>query len=171
MNARHSRAHHDSQNRISATLPALSYHQPLRAFQCPGGLGSSHHDAHGRQRGPLRGDGRVGITHSQFENRPPLAEWLDGAEAKAAELSIEQQANLREMRWHYAQAIAVPGDLVQAKTLAGYRCENQWREQRQNNDWQGFRPNLEAVIAWCEKKPGSLGAHWQGRLRCPAGQI
>lgn len=94
-----------------------------------------------------------------LKTSPRLAEWLDSAEAKAAELSIEQQANLREMRWHYAQAIAVPGDLVQAKTLAGYRCENQWREQRHNNDWQGFRPNLEAVIALVREEAQARSAH------------
>ncbi len=44
-----------------------------------------------------------------LKTSPRLAEWLDSAEAKATELSIEQRANLREMRWHYAQAIAVPG--------------------------------------------------------------
>lgn len=62
-------------------------------------------------------------------------------------LAIEQRANLREMLYQYQQASLVPGDLVQAKTKMAYQCENAWREQRKNNDWLGFKANLNAVIA------------------------
>ena len=73
-----------------------------------------------------------------------LAEHLHGAADEP--LSIEQEANLREMLYQYQQANLVPGDLVQAKTKMAYQCENAWREQRKNNDWLGFKPNLKAVI-------------------------
>lgn len=62
-------------------------------------------------------------------------------------LTSEQHANLREMQYQYRQATLVPGELVQAKTKMAYQCENAWREQRKNNDWQGFKPNLKAIIA------------------------
>ncbi|MCE9686450.1 carboxypeptidase M32 [Shewanella sp. AS16] len=81
----------------------------------------------------------------ELKTAPMLAEGL--AQASREPLTGEQQANLREMRYHYQQATLVPGDLVQAKTLQGYKCENAWREQRKHNDWHGFKPNLEAVIA------------------------
>jgi carboxypeptidase Taq len=62
-------------------------------------------------------------------------------------LSMMQKANLAEMQHQYLQASVIPKELVEAKTRLGYQCENAWREQRINNDWQGFKPNLEAVIA------------------------
>jgi len=68
------------------------------------------------------------------------------AEAVQESLSIEQFANLREMKYRFTQASMVPADLVQAKTKLAYTCEHAWRLQRKNNDWQGFKPNLEALI-------------------------
>ncbi|QYJ77953.1 carboxypeptidase M32 [Shewanella acanthi] len=67
-------------------------------------------------------------------------------------LSSNQRANLREMNYQYQQATVVPGELVQAKTKMAYQCENAWREQRKNNDWQGFKPNLKAVIALAKEE-------------------
>ncbi|MCE9677886.1 carboxypeptidase M32 [Shewanella sp. AS1] len=67
--------------------------------------------------------------------------------ASQESLNEHERANVREMRYQYQQANLVPATLVEAQTKAGYLCENGWREQRQNNDWQGFKPNLEAVIA------------------------
>lgn len=61
-------------------------------------------------------------------------------------LNIEQAANLREMQYQYFQANIVPASLVQSKTQLAYQCEHAWRVQRKNNDWQGFKPNLEALI-------------------------
>lgn len=68
-------------------------------------------------------------------------------EAKLESLTLEQQANVREMEYHYQLANAVSGELVERKSLAASLCEHAWREQRPNNDWQGFKPNLETVIA------------------------
>lgn len=79
-----------------------------------------------------------------------LAEHLHSATDES--LTTEQQANLREMQYQYQQANLVPGDLVQAKTKMAYQCENAWREQRKNNDWQGFKPNLKAVIALAKEE-------------------
>ncbi|MCG9695854.1 carboxypeptidase M32 [Shewanella sp. Isolate11] len=81
----------------------------------------------------------------QLKTQPDLAEHL--AAAAQAPLSAIEQANVREMNYQYHQANVVPAQLVEAQTKTGYRCENAWREQRKNNDWQGFKPNLEAVIA------------------------
>ncbi|GIU41705.1 carboxypeptidase M32 [Shewanella sairae] len=76
------------------------------------------------------------------------APMLAGTIAQAQEqvLTAEQQANLREINYQFLQANAVPGDLVEAKTKAAYHCEQAWREQRKNNDWQGFKPNLEQLM-------------------------
>ncbi len=36
--------------------------------------------------------------------------------------------------------------LVEAKSLAGSRCEHAWRSQRPANDWTGFADNLREVV-------------------------
>ena len=35
---------------------------------------------------------------------------------------------------------------MEAKSLAGSRCEHAWRQQRPANDWQGFSANLKEVV-------------------------
>ncbi len=86
----------------------------------------------------------------QLKTQTDLAERL--ANAAEEPLSNEEQANLREMAYQYHQANIVPAKLVEARTKAGYKCENAWRDQRKNNDWQGFKPNLEAVIALTQEE-------------------
>ncbi|NCB60455.1 MAG: carboxypeptidase M32, partial [Gammaproteobacteria bacterium] len=73
-----------------------------------------------------------------------VADWLNTAENE--ELSDHQKANLHEMRRRWQNAALLPDDLVQARALAGSRCEHAWREQRKNNDWKGFEPNLKIVV-------------------------
>lgn len=76
---------------------------------------------------------------------PEVGEWLLAA-AEETELTIEQKANLHEMHRRWLNASLLPADLVQARSLAGARCEHGWREQRKNNDWKGFYPNLKTVV-------------------------
>ncbi|WOT05745.1 carboxypeptidase M32 [Shewanella youngdeokensis] len=80
-----------------------------------------------------------------LKTAPMLEDTIAAAEQES--LSGEQQANLREIRYQFQQANIVPGSLVEAKTKAAYHCEQAWREQRSQNDWQGFKPNLENVLA------------------------
>ena len=67
--------------------------------------------------------------------------------ARSESLSPDQQANLHEMRRHWKQAICLPADLVEARSLAASRCENDWRRQRSENDWDGFLPRFEHLVA------------------------
>jgi carboxypeptidase Taq len=53
---------------------------------------------------------------------------------------------LREIRRDWRDANALPEALVEAKTLAGAKCEHAWRLQRQANDWQGFLENFRDVV-------------------------
>lgn len=69
---------------------------------------------------------------------------LDRAQQES--LDDIEQANLREMRRQYDNAILVPEYLVEAKSLAGARCEHAWRVQRPANDWEGFSDNLREVV-------------------------
>lgn len=69
---------------------------------------------------------------------------LDRAQQEA--LNELDGANLLEMRRQYDNAVLVPAALVEAKSLAGARCEHAWRAQRPANDWDGFSDNLRDVV-------------------------
>lgn len=73
-----------------------------------------------------------------------LAEWL--REAEQEPLGDIERANLREMWRDWHEATALPGSLIEAKTIAGARCEHAWRSQRPANDWPGFLENFREVV-------------------------
>jgi carboxypeptidase Taq len=75
---------------------------------------------------------------------PQLKGWLDAAAQEP--LDDLARANLREIRRDWRDANALPESLVEAKTLAGARCEHAWRSQRQANDWKGFLENFREVV-------------------------
>ena len=66
---------------------------------------------------------------------PRLVDWLRAAEDEP--LDDIQRANLREIRRDWRNANALPESLVEAKTLAGAKCEHAWRSQRPANDGTG----------------------------------
>lgn len=66
--------------------------------------------------------------------------------AQQESLNDVEQANLKEMQRAWQQATLLPASLVEAKSLAGSRCEHAWRTQRPANDWQGFSANLKEVV-------------------------
>ncbi len=80
----------------------------------------------------------------ELQNKPELADWYDGAALE--DLSFEQSASLREMRRVWQNSRIIPADLVEAKSLAGSKCEHAWRTQRGENDWDGFAKNFEHVV-------------------------
>lgn len=86
----------------------------------------------------------LGVLQHQILTDKKVGEWLSAA--RQEDLNETEQANLREMTRHYQQAALLPERLVEAKSLAGSRCEHAWRSQRKNNDWQGFAPNLKEVV-------------------------
>jgi carboxypeptidase Taq len=73
-----------------------------------------------------------------------VADWLRAAEEES--LDAVERANLREIRRDWRDANALPESLVEAKTLAGARCEHAWRSQRPANDWRGFLENFRVVV-------------------------
>ncbi len=92
----------------------------------------------------------LSVLQHQILTSPQTGEWLDGAEQES--LNELEQANLREMRRRYQQAVLLPADLVQAKSLAGSHCEHAWRSQRPANDWQGFAANLKEVVKFSREE-------------------
>lgn len=86
----------------------------------------------------------LGVLQHQILTDKKVGEWLQNALQE--ELNDVEQANLREMTRQYQQAALLPESLVEAKSLAGSRCEHAWRSQRPANDWQGFAENLREVV-------------------------
>ncbi|WP_117235379.1 carboxypeptidase M32 [Vibrio maerlii] len=76
--------------------------------------------------------------------QPQLGEWFEQAEQE--NLTIQESASLRELKRQWQQANVLPEDLVQAKSLAGSKCEHAWRTQRGKNDWIGFEKNWAEVV-------------------------
>ena len=60
--------------------------------------------------------------------QPQLGDWIADAENEA--LNTEQQSSLREIKRQWQQANLLPEKLVEAKSLAGSKCEHAWRSQR-----------------------------------------
>ena len=87
---------------------------------------------------------------------PKLAEQLRAAEAEP--LSDTERANLREMKRDWRDANALPESLVQAKSLAGAKCEHAWRAQRAANDWKGFLENFREVVRLSREEATRLAA-------------
>nr|MBA2814401.1 carboxypeptidase M33 [Candidatus Pantoea persica] len=89
------------------------------------------------------------------------------AEAKQTDLNDVERANLQEIARAWRQASLLPVSLVDAKSLAGSRCEHAWREQRPANDWQGFAANLKEVVC-LSREEAQLRAEAAGTSRYDA---
>ena len=87
---------------------------------------------------------------------PRLTELLRAAEQET--LSDIERANLREIRRDWRDANALPESLVEAKTLAGAKCEHAWRSQRPANDWRGFLANFREVVRLSREEAALLAA-------------
>lgn len=90
------------------------------------------------------------LTH-QTLTHPQLATWL--AQAKK---SGEQPSSVREMERQWQIANLLPESLVEAKSLAGSRCEHAWRTQRKANDWRGFLENFREVVKYSRQEAALL---------------
>ncbi|MHA7846813.1 carboxypeptidase M32 [Serratia sp. D1N4] len=86
----------------------------------------------------------LSVLKHQILTAPKTGTLLEHAQQES--LSGIDSANLLEMRRQYDNAVLVPESLVEAKSLAGARCEHAWRAQRPANDWDGFSDNLREVV-------------------------
>ena len=76
-----------------------------------------------------RGEALAELGVLQHQIRPiKVGQWLQ--EARQQDLNDVEQANLREMQRQYDQAALLPESPVEAKSLAGSRCEHARRSQR-----------------------------------------
>jgi len=86
----------------------------------------------------------LSVLRHEILTAPQVGEWL--TQAQQEDLDDVSQADLYEMRRAWQQASLLPASLVEAKSIAGSRCEHAWRQQRPANDWQGFAANLKEVV-------------------------
>ena len=86
----------------------------------------------------------LSVLQHEILTAKEVSQWLE--EADEASLNDVERANLFEMRRAWEQAALLPSSLVEAKSIAGSRCEHAWRQQRPANDWQGFAENLKEVV-------------------------
>lgn len=86
----------------------------------------------------------AGIRH-RMATAPEIGDWIVAAEAEA--LNEEQTAALREFRRDHINLTCLPPEFIERQTRTRMRCEQLWRELRARNDWAGFRPALEGVVA------------------------
>jgi carboxypeptidase Taq len=86
----------------------------------------------------------MGLLMHRLRTDPALRELL--ARADDEPLDPVGRANLREMRRAWRRSNALPGALVQAKSLAASRCQHDWERQRPTNDWHGFLENFRPLL-------------------------
>lgn len=96
---------------------------------------------------------------------PALQQALQAAAQES--LSDTERASLREMKRVWQSANLLPARLVEAKSLAGSRCEHAWREQRKAGDWQGFLSNFREVVQLAREE-AQLLAEASGKSRYDA---
>lgn len=84
-----------------------------------------------------------GYIH-QLMTAPQLADWI--TEAEQLSLNPDAQASLREIKRQWQNASVLPQALVEAQSLAGAHCEQAWRTQKANNDWQGYAKLWAEVV-------------------------
>ena len=91
----------------------------------------------------------AGMHHRQA-SAPEIADWIDAAEAE--DLGEEQRAAVREFRRRYLNLTCLPSEFVERQTRTRMRCEQLWRDLRAKNDWLGFLPALEGVVAMAREE-------------------
>lgn len=107
-------------------------------------MGYADHDAPKGNLARSEAMAELNVLQHQILTAKQVGEWLKQADHET--LNDIEQVNLREMRRHYNNAVLLPESLVEAKSLAGAKCEHAWRQQRIANDWQGFAENLRDVV-------------------------
>ena len=96
-----------------------------------------------------------GLVH-ELTTAPAMADDLAEAE-EAPPFELWRAANLRLMRHRYAQSVALPADLVEARSRASSGCEAIWREARPASDFAAVRPALAEVVRLTREAGVALG--------------
>ncbi len=90
-----------------------------------------------------------GLRH-ETATAPQVADWI--AKAESEDLTEDQKVSLAEFKNDYTNATCLPADFVRRRTQAQIRSEQLWRDLRAKNDWTGFAPALEGVVAMAREE-------------------
>ena len=107
---------------------------------------------------PARGDQLAvlaGIAHEMTTARAVADDLAEAEQSPPAEAWAE--ANLCLMRHRYLQAVALPADLVEARSRANSACESIWRVARPASDFASVKPSLEEVVRLTREAGAALG--------------
>lgn len=96
--------------------------------------------------------GALAVLSHETASHPQIGEWIERSRDELANTGPSartawQQANLREFERQWRDLVCIPADLVARSTVVSVRSEHAWRSLRPRNDWAGFRPLLEEVVA------------------------
>lgn len=97
----------------------------------------------------------AGMHHRQA-TEPQIADWIAAAEAE--DLSNDQRAAVAEFRRRYVDMTCLPPEFVERQTRTSMRCEQLWRDLRAKNDWAGFQPALDGVVALAREEAAMRAA-------------
>ncbi|MBL8686818.1 MAG: carboxypeptidase M32 [Alphaproteobacteria bacterium] len=93
---------------------------------------------------------------------PRLVDLLDKAESQKHHLTSWQQANLREMYYHWLRASALPDELVHRLAVVSNNCEKKWRIAKKEANFSLVQHELAELIV-LTKEEASIKAE---RLGC-----
>jgi len=86
----------------------------------------------------------AGLAH-ELATSPAVGDWI--AAAKAENLDAAQQVALREFERVHRDRTCLSAEFVNRKVNAQIRSEQLWRSLRDRNDWDGFLPAFEEIVA------------------------
>ena len=92
------------------------------------------------------------ISHELFANDDSIADLLAQAAQDVGRDDHWRVASIKSMKRDWQQAVCLPADLVEAKSLASTRCEQAWRHMRGENNWEGFLPIFTEVVDLTRKE-------------------
>jgi carboxypeptidase Taq len=107
----------------------------------------------------------LAALHHELLVSPRTGDLLKEAALQTRETG--QLRSLQEMEREYQEAICLPPDLVKAQSLAGSKCEHDWRSQRKNNDWAGFLTNFRQVVQLAREEAQARFHFTPGRFATP----
>ena len=90
---------------------------------------------------------------------PQIGELLSEVEGSALVSSPEADAavNVREIRRNYDRATKLPDKLVQELARATTEASQIWRDARNNDDFEAFRPSLETIVRLKREEAQAIG--------------
>lgn len=100
----------------------------------------------------------VGILH-RMSTDPVIDEWLavvEGTDLTLDPLAVEA-VNIREWRRAYDRSVKIPQRLATELARVASEARSVWERARPKNDWIGFKPYLERLVALKREQAEALG--------------